>query len=61
MSLNCDMFRLSKLTVEKECRFTMGFYGITVVITGNAEINGIELEEGDRIFISEQEGMMFAE
>lgn len=54
--LNCDMFRLSKLEVKNDIKFTMGSYGIAVVITGSAQINGIKLEEGERIFISEKEG-----
>lgn len=53
--LKCDMFRLSQLEITKHCQFEMGSYGIAVVVDGEAEINGIKLEKGDRVFISENE------
>lgn len=53
--LNCDMFRLSKLEVDKECHFIMGSYGVAVVIEGSVVINGVSLEKGDRVFIPEKE------
>jgi mannose-6-phosphate isomerase len=56
--LNCDMFRLSQLDLSGSANFEMNSYGIAVVADGNAKINGINLSAGDRIFISENEGML---
>jgi len=53
--LKCDMFRLSQLEITESCQFEMGSYGIAVVVDGEAQINGIKLEKGDRVFISENE------
>lgn len=53
--LKCDMFRLSQLEITEPCQFEIGSYGIAVVVDGEAEINGIKLEKGDRVFISENE------
>ncbi len=33
----------------------MESYGIAVVVDGDAEINGVKLEKGDRVFVSESE------
>ena len=53
--VNCPMFRLSQLNVDGDCDFLMDSYGIAVLIDGIANINGIGLESGDRVFISENE------
>ncbi len=54
--VNCPMFRLSQLNVDGACDFLMDSYGIAVLIEGTANVNGIGLEAGDRVFISENEG-----
>lgn len=53
--LKCDMFRLSQLEITEPCQFEMASYGIAVVVDGKAEINGVKLKKGDRVFISENE------
>ena len=53
--LNCDMFRLSQINLDGKAEFLMDSYGILVIVDGNAEINGISLTAGDRIFVSENE------
>lgn len=53
--LNCDMFRLSQINLDKEANFNMDSYGILVLVDGNAEINGVSLSAGDRVFVSETE------
>lgn len=53
--LKCDMFRLSQLEINGPCEFEMESYGIAVVVDGDAEINGVKLEKGDRVFVSESE------
>ena len=56
--INCSMFKLSQLNVSESCEFSMGSYGIAVLIDGSATVNGVELEVGDRVFISENEGKL---
>ena len=53
--LNCDMFRLSQINLDGKAEFLMDSYGILVIVDGNAEINGVSLTAGDRIFVSENE------
>ena len=50
-----DRFRLTKIDVDGQYTYEVGSYCVGVVIGGNATINEIELNEGDRVFISEAE------
>jgi len=50
-----DKFRLVQVDVDGSYRFEHDSYCIGVVIDGEAEVNGMELRCGDRIFVSESE------
>lgn len=56
--IDCDKFRLNQLNVSGELEYKTDSYGIAVVLDGSADMNGIRLESGDRVFISEKEGIL---
>ncbi|MBP3359491.1 MAG: class I mannose-6-phosphate isomerase [Clostridia bacterium] len=50
-----DKFSLVRLDVRGKYIYKTNSYGICAVVSGNADINGIFLNTGDRIFVSEEE------
>ena len=50
-----DKFRFVQVSVAGEYTYTADSYAVCVVINGSAALNGIKLETGDRVFISENE------
>lgn len=46
-----DKFRLSKLKVDGEYHLQMKSYGIILAISGVLQINGVEMQKNDRVFV----------
>jgi mannose-6-phosphate isomerase len=46
-----DKFRLYKLDVDGEYHLPMNTYGIILAISGTVQINGVEMQKNDRVFV----------
>ena len=53
-----DKFKLYEITSNNEYVYPMDLYGIVLVIEGDGTINNISVKQGDRLFVSENEGKL---